>query len=118
MTSRGTVASMNTEASGPLIVAPWFSAPCVINITSVAITFRGWCGGKAVRYDSASSIDVPAHAAWIADRGVFSWTEPHPAVDRRCSHCLLGDPCTRRIEVSPVVGSLVAAHVAPEGDDR
>ena len=113
--TRDTVADMSTEANGPLIVAPWSPAPCVIHLTSVAITFRDWCGGKAVQYDSESSINIPAHAVWIADRGVFSWTEPHSAVDRRCSDCFLGDPCVRRIEVSPVVGSLVSAHVAPEG---
>ena len=76
--------------------------------------FRAGAKRDVVLYDSASPVEIPAHAEWIAARGVFAWTVPHDSVDRRCSACADGAPCVCRIEVAPDSGQLVNAHIAPE----
>jgi len=101
--------------SAPRVAVPAYDpATRRVRLTSTAIVFRDGAKRRAVQYDSASPIEIPAHAEWIAARGVFAWTVSHESVDRRCSACASGAPCVCRVEVAPDAGHLVAAHVAPD----
>jgi hypothetical protein len=83
-------------------------------LVSTAIVVREGEKWSAEQYDCMTHIEIPAHAEWIAARGVFAWTVPHDSVDRRCSACASGAPCVCRVEVAPDAGHLIAAHVAPD----